>query len=30
LLKDMGYQQVHNLGGINEWIDGGGAIEKAG
>jgi rhodanese-related sulfurtransferase len=30
LLKDMGYEQVHNLGAIGEWIDSGGATEKAG
>ena len=30
LLQDMGYEQVHNLGAIGEWIDSGGAVEKAG
>jgi len=30
LLKDMGYEKVHNLGAIGEWIDSGGAVEKAG
>jgi len=30
LLQDMGYEQVHNLGAIGEWIDSGGATEKAG
>jgi len=30
LLKDMGYEQVHNLGAIGEWIDSGGATEKGG
>ena len=30
LLKDMGYEKVHNLGAIGEWIDSGGATEKAG
>ena len=30
LLKDMGYEKVHNLGAIGEWIESGGATEKAG
>ena len=27
-LKDMGYDQVSNIGGIGDWIDAGGAIEN--
>ena len=30
LLKDMGYEKVLNLGAIGEWIESGGATEKAG
>lgn len=26
LLKDMGYAEVHNLGGFQDWVDGGGAV----
>jgi rhodanese-related sulfurtransferase len=29
LLKDMGYNQVYNLGAFKEWADAGGAIDKA-
>ena len=29
LLKDFGYQSVHNLGGFKDWADGGGEVEKA-
>ena len=29
LLKDMGYEKVYNLGGFNDWIAAGGAVEKA-
>ncbi|MEM7059774.1 MAG: rhodanese-like domain-containing protein [Pseudomonadota bacterium] len=25
LLKDMGYEQVYNLGGLKDWVEGGGA-----
>ncbi|MEZ5850433.1 MAG: rhodanese-like domain-containing protein [Hyphomicrobiaceae bacterium] len=28
-LKDMGYENVRNLGGFKGWVDAGGAIEKA-
>jgi len=28
LLKDLGYEKVHNLGGFKDWADSGGAIEK--
>ena len=28
LLKDMGYDQVHNLGAFKDWAENGGAIEK--
>ncbi len=28
-LKDMGYQNVRNLGGFKGWVDAGGAVEKA-
>lgn len=27
LLKDMGYDQVYNLGGFSDWVNGGGAVE---
>ena len=27
-LKDMGYQNVYNLGGFKDWVDGGGEVEK--
>lgn len=27
MLKDMGYQEVYNLGGLKDWVEGGGAIE---
>ncbi|MEX0328016.1 MAG: rhodanese-like domain-containing protein [Ruegeria sp.] len=30
LLKDMGYQQVYNLGGLTDWVNGGGAINPSG
>lgn len=30
LLKDMGYQNVHNLGGFKDWTDSGGEVENAG
>ncbi|CUH52202.1 rhodanese-like domain-containing protein [Shimia marina] len=26
LLKDMGYVEVHNLGGFQDWVDGDGAV----
>ena len=28
LLKDMGYEQVYNLGGFKDWAESGGAVEK--
>jgi rhodanese-related sulfurtransferase len=28
LLKDMGFQEVYNLGGLKDWIDAGGKVEK--
>jgi rhodanese-related sulfurtransferase len=28
VLKDMGYDQVYNMGSFKDWVDGGGAIEK--
>ena len=28
LLKDMGYQQVYNLGGFKDWVESGGKVEK--
>jgi rhodanese-related sulfurtransferase len=28
LLKDMGYNEVYNLGAFKEWADAGGAIDK--
>ena len=28
-LKDLGYTDVHNLGGFKEWAESGGAVEKA-
>jgi rhodanese-related sulfurtransferase len=27
-LKEMGYDDVHNLGGFNDWAESGGAVEK--
>ncbi|HUL05181.1 MAG TPA: rhodanese-like domain-containing protein [Candidatus Acidoferrum sp.] len=27
-LKDMGYTDVRNLGGFQDWVTGGGAVEK--
>jgi rhodanese-related sulfurtransferase len=27
-LKDMGYRDVHNLGGFKDWVDSGGEVEK--
>ena len=29
LLKDMGYQRVYNLGGLTDWVNGGGEIAKS-
>ena len=29
LLKDMGYENVYNAGGFKDWVDAGGAVEKA-
>ena len=28
-LKDLGYTEVHNLGGFKDWVAGGGAVEPA-
>jgi rhodanese-related sulfurtransferase len=28
-LKELGYEDVYNLGGFKDWADNGGAIEKA-
>jgi len=28
LLKDMGYQKVYNLGGLKDWVEAGGKLEK--
>ena len=28
LLKDMGYEQVYNLGGFKDWAEAGGAVDK--
>jgi rhodanese-related sulfurtransferase len=28
LLKDMGYAEVYNLGGINDWKEGGGPVQE--
>ena len=28
-LKDIGYTDVHNLGGFKDWVAGGGAVEPA-
>ena len=28
-LKEMGYDEVYNLGGFNDWAESGGAVEKA-
>jgi rhodanese-related sulfurtransferase len=27
-LKDLGYEQVYNLGAFKDWVEGGGAVEK--
>jgi rhodanese-related sulfurtransferase len=27
LLKDLGYNEVYNLGGFKDWVDSGGAVE---
>ena len=29
LLKDMGYGEVYNAGGFKDWVESGGAFEKA-
>lgn len=29
LLKDMGYQKVYNLGGLADWVNGGGETVKS-
>jgi len=28
VLKDMGYEQVYNLGGFKDWAEAGGAVDK--
>ena len=28
LLKDMGYNEVYNIGGFKDWAENGGAVEK--
>ncbi len=28
VLKDMGYNQVYNMGAFKDWVDSGGAVEK--
>lgn len=30
LLKDMGYENVHNLGAFKDWAEAGGEVEEAG
>jgi rhodanese-related sulfurtransferase len=30
VLKDMGYEQVYNLGAFKDWAEGGGAVDKPG
>ncbi|MDF1801611.1 rhodanese-like domain-containing protein [Thalassovita sp.] len=29
LMKRLGYENVHNLGGLGHWVAAGGAVEKA-
>ena len=29
-LKDLGYEQVYNLGAFKDWAEGGGAVDKPG
>ena len=29
MLKDLGYEKVHNLGGFKDWADSGGAVDKS-
>jgi rhodanese-related sulfurtransferase len=28
LLKDMGYERVYNLGGLKDWVEAGGKVDK--
>jgi rhodanese-related sulfurtransferase len=28
MLKDMGYANVYNLGGLRDWVNSGGAVER--
>jgi rhodanese-related sulfurtransferase len=28
VLKDMGYDQVFNLGAFKDWVDSGGAVDR--
>jgi rhodanese-related sulfurtransferase len=30
VLKDLGYEQVYNLGAFKDWAEGGGAVDKPG
>jgi rhodanese-related sulfurtransferase len=30
VLKDMGYDEVYNVGAFKDWAEGGGAVERAG
>jgi len=30
VLKDMGYEQIYNLGGFKDWAEAGGAVDKPG
>jgi rhodanese-related sulfurtransferase len=30
VLKEMGYNQVYNLGAFKDWVDSGGSVEKPG
>jgi rhodanese-related sulfurtransferase len=29
VLKDIGYTQVYNMGAFKDWVESGGAVEKA-
>ncbi len=28
MLKQLGYTDVHNIGGLGHWVQAGGAVEK--
>jgi rhodanese-related sulfurtransferase len=30
VLKEMGYDQVYNLGAFKDWAEGGGSVDKPG